>query len=72
MILTFKEKEWDSTINNLLMNYAKKNNQRFYFNEFFKLLIEIDSKTYSIDTYYLNKDILTIKLKEEFKKWVNI
>lgn len=64
MILTFKEKEWDTTINNLLMNYAKKNNHNFYFNNFFNLLIEIDSKTYGIDTYYLNKDILTIKLKE--------
>ena len=71
MILTFKEKEWDSTINNLLINYAKKNNQRFYFNKFFKLLIEIDSKTYGIDTYHLNEDILTIKLKE-IKKWLNI
>ena len=64
MQLTFNKKEWVTTINDLLITHAKKNNNKFYFNKFFKLLIEIDFKIYSIDTYNLNKDMLTIKLKE--------
>lgn len=67
MTLIFNQKEWNTTINDLIITHAKKNNQKFYFNKFFKLLIEIDFKTYSIDTYNLNKDILTIKLKEKRK-----
>lgn len=64
MILNFKQKEWKTSINDLLVDYAKNNRIDYYFNYYFKLVLAINNSTYTVDTYNILNDTLTITLKE--------
>lgn len=68
MILTFNQKEWKTSINDLIADYAKKNSIDYYFNYYFKLVLIIDNNSYIVDTYNILNDTLKITLKE-IKKW---
>lgn len=64
MILTFDKKEWTTTINDLLVDYAKNNNIDYYYNYYFKLVLTINNNAYTVDAYTVLNNTLRIILKE--------
>lgn len=64
MILTFDKKDWTTTINDLLVDYAKNNNIDYYFNHYFKLVLVMNNIAYTVDAYAVLNNTLRIILKE--------
>lgn len=64
MILTLDKKDWKTSINDLLIDYAKKNSIDYYFNDYFKLVLIINNIAYTVDAYAVLNNTLRIILKE--------
>lgn len=59
--------KWITSVNNAMIKYAKIKGYNYYYDLYFRLKINIDNKTYIINTYTLDNDNLIIDLKEVTK-----